>query len=170
MPKRDVDKRRLKIASAPPPDSSIIRLDDVFIVVTQAFCQNGHNLVGNDNEQFDGYPGIRLLLEDGEGATGVVFLSPFHGDASKKGKTDWAEGTKLQVRCPTCRTQLPVLAKCHCGSKASDARGDLVKLFLSPALTDSHILALCNVWGCRKSRTIDNWNIISEYLDGQISD
>jgi hypothetical protein len=170
MPKRDVDKVRVKIASVPPADSSIIRVDEVFIVVTQAFCQNGHNLVLDDGEQFDGYPGIKLLLDDGKGSTGNVFLSPFHGDISKKGKIDWAEGTKLHVCCPTCKSQLPVLAKCHCDSTISKNGGDLVKLFLSPALTDSHILALCNVWGCRKSRTIDNWLIISEYLDGQISD
>jgi hypothetical protein len=170
MPKKDVDKGRVKIASVPPPDSSIIRVDDVFIVVTQAFCQNGHNLVENDNELFDGYPGIKLRLCDGHGASGIVFLSPFHGDGSKKGKADWPAGTKLQVRCPTCDAQLPVLAKCHCDPAISKGGGDLVKLFLSPALTDSHILALCNVWGCRKSRTIDNWHIISEYLSGQISD
>jgi hypothetical protein len=170
MPKKDVDKGRLKIASVPPPESSIIRVDDVFIVVTQAFCQNGHNLVAQDNELFDDYPGIKLRLSDGRGDTGVVYLSPFHGDGSKKGKTDWAAGTKLQVRCPICDVQLPVLAKCHCDPKISPNGGDLVKLFLSPALTDSHILALCNVWGCRKSRTIDNWHIISEYLSGQISD
>ena len=170
MPKRDVDKGRVKIASVPPPESSIIRVDDVFIVVTQAFCQNGHNLVIDDGARFDDYPGIKLSLDDGKGGTGDVYLSPFHGDGSKKGKTDWAEGTKLQIRCPICRSQLPVLAKCHCDTKISKTGGVLVKLFLSPALTDSHILALCNVWGCRKSRTIDNWHIISEYLDGQISD
>jgi hypothetical protein len=170
MPKKDVDKGRLKIASVPPPESSIIRVDDVFIVVTQAFCQNGHNLVEAGNEHFDDYPGIKLQLSDGAGVCGVVYLSPFHGDGSKKGKTDWPVGTKLQIRCPTCETQLPVLAKCHCDPAISKTGGDLVKLFLSPALTDSHILALCNVWGCRKSRTIDNWHIISEYLSGQISD
>jgi hypothetical protein len=170
MPKKDVDKARIKIASVPPPDSSIIRVDDVFIVVTQAFCPKGHNLVENDNDQFDGYPGIKLLLESDLGESGVVYLSPFHGDGSKKGKTDWPIGTKLRIRCPTCGEQLPVLAKCHCDPSISPNGGDLVKLFLSPALTDSHILALCNVWGCRKSRTIDNWLIISEYLSGQISD
>lgn len=170
MPKKDVDKGRLKIASVPPPESSIKHVDDVFIVVTQAFCQNGHNLVDNDNEMFDGYPGIKLQLTDGRGNAGIVYLSPFHGDSSKKGKTDWPAGTKLNVRCPICNVLLPVLAKCHCDPAISPNGGDLVKLFLSPSRTDSHIVALCNVWGCRKSRTIDNWNIISEYLSGQISD
>ena len=170
MPKRDVDQNRVKIASVPPADSSIIQVDDVFIVVTQAFCQNGHNLVENDNELFDGYPGIKLHLTDGQGTSGIVYLSPFHGDSSKKGKTDWPTGAKLVVRCPICESPLPTLAKCHCDPSISPNGGDLVKLFLSPARTDSHIIALCNVWGCRKSRTIDNWHIISEYLSGQISD
>lgn len=168
MAKRDVEHNRVRISTIPPPESTIEYVDSVFIVVTQAFCPNGHNLVLDDNEQFDGFPGIRLRLVAGEDA-GYVILSPFHGDATKKGKTDWPAGTRLQVQCPECEKPLPVMAKCHCQGRKG-ASGDLVKLFLTPELNDSHVLALCNVWGCRHSRTIDNWQIISEFLAGQIGD
>ena len=168
MAKKDVDQEHVRVSTAPPPMSAIKQVDDVFIVVTQAYCPNGHNLVDETNEQFDGYPGIRLLVRDGENE-GEVHLSPFHGDESKLGKTDWRVGVRLEVLCPICQTPLPSLAHCHC--ETPDGRGgELVKLYLSPALTDSHVLALCNVWGCRHSRTVDNWQLISEFLEGQIGE
>jgi hypothetical protein len=168
MAKKDVDQEKVRISTAPAPESSLKRLDEVFILVTQAFCPNGHNLVNDDNALFDGYPGIKLELRSPE-KRGIVYLSPFHGDESKRGDVTWEVGQALDVRCPECAAALPKIANCNCGINPG-TRGDLVKLFLSRSLNDSHILALCNVWGCRRSRTIDNWNIISEFLDGQISD
>lgn len=166
MAKRDVEKERVRISTAPSPDSSIKQLEDVVIVVTQAFCPEGHNLIGELSADFDGYPGIHLEISDGR-KTGAVDLSPFHGDDSKKGDLDWEKGARLEVRCPICKTPLPRMARCNCETK--DGRGgDLVKLYLTPKLEDSHAMALCNIWGCRQSRTIDNWQIISEFLEGQI--
>ena len=171
MPKQDVDVNQVRISAAPGDDSALKQVDDVFIVVTQAFCPNGHNLIVDFDKEpydfeadFDGFPGMKLHLESATDS-GDVVLSPFHGDGSKKGKTNWGSGTKVKISCPHCGVQLPKLASCRCPDS-----GDLVKVYLSPALTDSNVLALCNVWGCPRSHTIDNWEIISEYLDGQIED
>jgi len=168
MPKKDVDKKKVRISAIPPLDSSIKQVDDVFIVITEAYCPNGHNLISEDNEDFDGYAGIKVLLR---GATneGEVFISPFHGDATKKGEQGWKTGEKLAFFCPVCEVPLPTFARCHCAFEDGQ-EGELVKLYTSRDLSDSHMLALCNVWGCRRSRTIDNWNIISEYLDGSITE
>ena len=162
MAKRDVDKKRVRVASQPAADSAVKCLDDVYIVVTQAFCPKGHNLVEYSSETFDGYPGVTLFLES-EGRSGEVVLSPFHGDDTKRGLTDWAKGASLSLHCPVCKERFPKLANCRCPGK-----GELVMLYLTPSLKESHVLAVCNVWGCRRSRTIDNWQIISEYLEGQI--
>ena len=171
MSKQDVDVTQVRISAVPADDSALKQVDDVFIVVTQAFCPNGHNLIVDFDKEpydfesdFDGFPGLKIRLES-DTESGDVVLSPFHGDSSKKGKTDWRAGTKVNILCPHCRTPLPRLASCRCPDN-----GDLVKVYLSPALTDSNVLAFCNVWGCRRSHTIDNWEIISEYLDGQIDD
>ena len=168
MAKKDVDQERVKISAPPPLESTIKQIDDVFIIITEAYCPNGHNLISDDNEEFDGYPGIKVFLKS-DTNEGIVYLSPIHGDGTKKGNQDWKDGQKIQFFCPICNVPLPTFAKCHC-SFESGQHGDLVKLFTSSDLSDSHILALCNVWGCRRSRTIDNWNIISEFLDGQITD
>ena len=171
MSKQDVDVEQVRISAVPTDDSALKQVDDVFIVVTQAFCPNGHNLIVDFDKEpydfecdFDGFPGLRLRLES-DTESGDVILSPFHGDSSKKGKTNWKSGTKLKILCPHCREPLPRLASCRCPDN-----GDLVKVYLSPSLEDSNVLALCNVWGCRRSHTIDNWEIISEYLEGQIED
>jgi len=168
MAKKDVDQDNVRISLVPEPNSSLKQVDEVIIVVTQAFCPNGHNLVDDANAQFDGYPGIKLLLRSSE-REGEVYLSPFHGDASKKGDVDWKTGQSLEICCPICKSPMESIASCKCGLDG-EAKGRLVKIFLSPALNDSHIMAVCNVWGCRRSRTVNNWNIISEYLEGGISD
>ncbi len=171
MPKQDVDVNQVRISAPPPVDSSLKQVDDVFIVVTQAFCPNGHNLIvdfenGNYDFEcdFDGFPGLKIKLDSGV-ESGEIVLSPFHGDNSKKGKTHWKTGTKLVISCPYCGAVLPRLASCKCPDN-----GDLVKIYLSPSLTESNVLAICNIWGCRRSHTIDNWEMISEYLDGQIDE
>ena len=164
MAKEDVEKDHVRISVIPPPSSTIKQVDEVFIVITQAFCPNGHSLIADDNETFDGYPGVKLHLECG-GQSGDVTLSPFHGDYSKKGKTDWTDGSKLTLSCPTCEEPLPRIASCRC-----PGRGDLVSVFLTPNLSESNMFAICNIWGCRRSRSIDNWQIISEYFEGEIVD
>jgi hypothetical protein len=168
MAKQDVEQHKVKISIIPPPESTLKHVDDVFIVITEAYCPNGHNLITDDNEKFDEYPGIKLKIISKD-KSGYLYISPFHGDASKKGDCNWNSGEKLEIRCPVCDVVLPTMARCHCTTD-NNQNGDLIKLHTSRALSDSHVLAFCNVWGCRRSRTIDNWNIISEYLDGQISD
>jgi hypothetical protein len=123
MPKDDVDKEGLRISTAPPSDSSLITVDDVFIVVTQAFCQFGHSLINDDNDLFDGYPGIKVRVKSKE-RSGDVTLSPFHGDASKKGDLDWEDGAKLEILCPVCHKSLVKMASCRCPGD-----GDLVKMY-----------------------------------------
>ncbi|MBN2803766.1 MAG: hypothetical protein JXR91_11775 [Deltaproteobacteria bacterium] len=168
MAKKDIVKNKVKISVPPPPDSTIKQIDDVFIVMTEAYCPNGHNLISDDNEEFDEYPGIKVYLK-GEKKEGPVYLSPFQGDGTKKGTQDWNAGEKLKFFCPECNEALPIMAHCSCLDNKGE-HGDIVKIFTSDDLAEKSVLSLCNVWGCRKSKVTDNWNIISEYLDGEIID
>lgn len=164
MAKQDIEQNHVRISSPPPPHSALKQVDDVFIVITQAFCPNGHPLIDDDNESFDGYPGLKVLVKSKD-KSGEIVLSPFHGDETKKGAALWQAGEKVEVCCPECNTPFPRMASCSC---AGD--GNLMKIYTTPTLSDSNVLAMCNVWGCRRSRTISNWQIISEYFDGQITD
>jgi len=136
--------------------------NDVFVVVTQLYCHNGHNLV-TSKELFQGYPGISLWLE-GAGQEGEIAISPIHGDLSKRGM-DFPEGTKLSIKCPTCREELPELTRCRCSENAM-----LRKAFLTPKLTEAHIIAVCDIWGCPLSRVIDSYEMFTEFLEGRIGD
>jgi hypothetical protein len=161
--KEDVRKEQLKIHRDDASPETGIRLEEhVYLIVTRAFCPNGHNLVRGGGTLFDGYPGIHLRVGDGS-ADGIVELSPFHGDPSKVGAS-FAEGAKLSVRCPECDVELPTLARCSCQSG-----GELRKVFLTSPNEDAHLIALCDVWGCPRSRVIDSYEILSEFLEGKIT-
>lgn len=164
MAKKDIKQEKLHrpdTAPRPSPDSFIRELpetDGVIIQVTQAFCPRGHDLVRDRETLFDGEPGISLWVSDGE-KSGVVVLSPFHGDPSRRGRDDFAPGHPLQVACPDCRAPLPELSPCGCGP---DAR--LVGIYLTPALDQGQVVAVCNVWGCHRSKVFDQAQLLSAYM------
>lgn len=167
MAKQDVKKGRLKVRKREPtPHLGVQVVDearDVYVIVTRLYCPNGHNLVDQQGVRFDGYGGIRLLVGDGT-TEGVVELSPFHGDSTKHG-VQFPNGTRLSIRCPECKAELPTLARCSCAGK-----GELRKLFLTPDLEDANLVAVCDVWGCPLSRVIDGNEILSEFLEGRIQE
>ncbi|MBN2496600.1 MAG: hypothetical protein JXR96_18570 [Deltaproteobacteria bacterium] len=156
--KIDRDRLHRPTEAKASPDSQIREVDEVVIQVTQAFCPNGHNLVCNFKLLFDGEPGISLWVSDGE-REGEVVLSPFHGDHSRQGLSDFDPGSKLTISCPICRHQLPRLSKCSC------ERGELFTLYLTPTLDDSHVVALCDIWGCHRSKVFDQAQLLSAYMD-----
>jgi hypothetical protein len=143
---------------SPPPVAS---LDDVTIVVTQLFCPKGHNLVYDEKFDFEGYKGISIAASDGE-VSGIVVLSPFHGDHRKKGKTDFAVGTQLELSCPICGAPFEPIGKCSCAEGST-----IVAMYLSKKLSEGDVVGICTTWGCYKSRVIDNFEIISEFLESE---
>jgi len=168
MSKKDVKRKTVKLHKGNPSEDAQIVLEenslrDVFVVITQLFCPKGHNLVGLSGQEFDGFPGVSLWVTHGE-QSGEVVISPIHGDGSKRGAT-FPKGAKLHIQCPVCKTEIPELTSCRCQPDAK-----LRKLFLTPALTDSHLVAVCDIWGCPLSRVIDSFEMFSEYIEGHIGE
>lgn len=163
MAKKDIEQNHLRVSQIPPsPETGIKIEDDVLILLSQAFCPKGHNLIGIGEHSFDGFPGIAVLISD-EQKEGIVELSPFHGDASKIG-ISFETGARVSLRCPVCKTEFPVSAKCGCSGN-----GALRKLYLTTSLDEAHVVNICDVWGCRRSRTVDSFEVLSEYIEGNIS-
>lgn len=134
--------------------------DGIAILATQAFCPNGHNLVRRKDVLFDGHPGISLnvQVDDWEGE---IILSPFQGDFRKQGLTqEFKEGSICRITCPECGIEFPVVTECGC-----KWGGDLISLALRRDLREGDSIILCNAWGCHRSRVMDNWQILSEYVD-----
>jgi len=158
-----IDRDKLKVPDGGPkasPELKVETLDGVVAILTQVFCPNGHNLVESSTVTFDDHQGVSLLVNDGYDED-VVVVSPFHGDPRKAHSIAFRIGAKLEIACPICKTPFEVLLPCSCG------KGELVGLFLSPALKESQVAAVCNVWGCPRSRIIDNWQIISQFVNSE---
>jgi len=158
--KKDTGKlHRPTVSAGPSADSHIREVDDVIIQVTQVFCHNGHNLILNSEKLFDGQPGISLLVSNGK-TSGEVVLSPFHGDHRRRGMQDFKDGEHITVSCPVCKEELKPLAPCSCSKD-----GRLVKLYLTPKISEDNIVGLCNVWGCHRSKVFDQAQLLSAYVE-----
>jgi hypothetical protein len=133
------------------------RLRSGVIAVTKVFCPNGHNLVtAESGARFNGFPGISVMVE-GRNTRGIVVLSPIHGDDTKFGESDFEPGELTRLSCPQCGVALPPVSPCGC-----TAESQLVGLFLDEERVEGNQVAVCNVWGCLRSRIIDRFQIISK--------
>lgn len=159
-----VDRTKLKVPNGgpqPSPETGVATLEEVMVVLTQAYCPQGHNLIEGSTVAFDGNPGISLLVSDGT-LEDIVVSSPVHGDHRKAHSAAFKVGVKLAIRCPVCGVDLDVLFPCSCG------KGELVNLYLTPDRNEGQVAAVCNVWGCPRSRVIDKWQIISQFVESEI--
>ena len=132
------------------------------IIVTQAFCPNGHNLM-DDYVNFNGFAGIRLKIRRPNGDEGEMILSPIFGDQSivyigiKPQK-----GEKLEMFCPECGEKLPVIEKCKLCEN-----GEIRGLSLSENFDIMNGIAFCDVVGCPSSYIVDSGDLIERaYLEG----
>ena len=156
----DIDTGRLRI----PDFDRIERSDtvdfvgDAVIVLTQAFCQKHHALITPDNETFAGHPGVKVLVTHGDEEFELT-ISPIHGHHRRKGGLHVEDGTRVGVACPECREELEAYAPCPCGE------GTLRSIFLTAEAESSHVAAVCDVWGCQRSRVVDEWELLSEFVE-----
>ncbi len=161
MAKKGVRSTRLRVAKKKPTAATRVRKDDVMVVLTQAFCTTGHNLI-RPGEQFHGFDGLHLWVSDGK-TEGLVVVSPIHGDGEKRGAS-FRRGAKLEISCPECKTPLPKLCRCSCGKG-----GSLRTIYLTPELNEAHQAAVCDIWGCPRSRVIDSNEILSEFIEAELA-
>lgn len=147
----------------PAQDSNISVADsdskDVQIVLTQAFGPNGDNLVGISDVTFDGHPAVTLQVEAGD-HSGLVHLSPIHGDSRKAGLTDIPLGTRCVLRCPVSGDALPLF-----GDVEGSIDAAYYQLYLTPKLSDRSVALISNVWGHYNSRIVDEMELISSWAD-----
>ena len=125
--------------------------------VTHAFCPEGHALITEKSRKFHGQPGIKLWVK-GKRREQVVTLSPFQGDITKDYVWEFETGEVLDVRCPECRTPLPVFAPCGCNPDSG-----WIIMFLDQNHDYNSAIGVCNAWGCPRSYTRLSGEILSEY-------
>ena len=167
MSKDHIDRRNLRITGNHRAVSDAgIRVDDggvgdVVVIVTQAYGPAGDNLVGISDVEFDGHPAVTLKLRGG-GREGLVHLSPIHGDSRKQGLIDLPAGTRCELLCPVSGRSLDVVGDVEDGSGAR-----YFALYLTPALSQSSMVMVSDVWGHYNSRIIDGMELISAWEASQ---
>lgn len=138
-------------------ERNVTVVDDVEIVLTQAFGPEGHNLVGISDVTFDGHPAVTLLIR-ADGREGLVHLSPIHGDRRKAGFTDIPAGTRCELLCPISKQPLPRIGP------VGDASGaDYYALYLTKARSEGAMVCISDIWGHYQSRIVDNFELISTW-------
>jgi len=151
-----IDEGKLAVSS------QVEVIDDALIVITRAYDHRGNSLITDDNPSFGGFPGVRLRVKWGDNVEDVT-LSPIHGHSDKKGGELIPSGTKCSVRSSAVDEELLAYAPCLCG------QGTLRAIFLNPDPATSAVAAICDVWGCRRSRIVDEWEILSEFVENESS-
>ena len=140
-------------------DTNTILTEDGKIVVNEAYCHNGHNLMSPD-VKIAGYPSIRLLITDPKGKKHDLYISAVDGDHEKKGGEGIKQGQLLVVSCPICEEELDNISPCDCtkGSK-------FVAIYMNKKRSFSSCVGVCNSWGCYRSFMNSAWRIISRLAD-----
>jgi hypothetical protein len=122
------------------------------LVVTECYCPVGHSLMF-PRASFNGHAGI-LLKVKGEKGEGHVALSPVYGEKSRIAlEVDLIEGEPLEVHCPVCETDFPVLGPCACGA-------ELLALYTTPVPSDENCIGVCNRVGCINSEVRSRGDLI----------
>jgi hypothetical protein len=160
----NVDRKRLRVTGnhRVQEESHVLVNEEkgaVTVVVTQAFGPKGDALVGLSDVTFDGFPALTLLVEAG-GESGLLHLSPIHGDNRKAGFTDIKPGTRCVLRCPVSRLALDRIPTDD-DAVEGDSETDYFAIYLTPDLSLGSIVAISDVWGHYHSRIVDNFELIS---------
>ena len=134
-------------------------VDNVIIALSQAYCPNGHNLIDEMNPAFLGFPGMTVEISTSSDSE-IIIVSPVHGHHQRIGGAGIADGAKCGVGCPECHQQFPEYEeKCSCGA------GNLRVIYLTPKLDAGDHVLVCDVWGCHRSRVVDRWELLSEFVE-----
>lgn len=159
-PTSSIDQSNLKLTGAHASigdDANVTVQDGVLVIVTQVFGPEGDDLLEASTVEFDGYPGVPVLVQ-ADGREEVVHLSPFHGDPRKTGMEGLAVGTKCKLLCPITRTPLE-----RVGAVGGDSDAEFFALYLTRRMSDGERVDLSDVWGDYHSRITDNFELISSW-------
>lgn len=146
------DTQGMMIIPEPIEDES--KKDGKVIVITQAYCQNGHSLIDR-KAMFNNHPGIVLKVEQ-NGNEGNIALSPIVGDKTRVCLCiELEDGKTVKLSCPECGEELPVHSPCD----ACDE--DLIAMFLTPKGDFNHCIAVCNKVGCPKANIVSSGELVA---------
>jgi len=128
--------------------------EKVRYAVTEAYCQNGCNIVDMEHRIND-IPGLRFKFKR-PGMEGEFVLSAIEGDFDKiilSGELQ--DGVKDELYCPHCGVMFKKLINCNCKPDA-----DMVTVGLTPKLDFNNAISFCNVTGCANGTFTESGDVI----------
>ncbi len=131
------------------------------VVVTKAFGPKGESLIDHKGPQFSGYPGVKLLVKQGDVEETVV-LSPYFGDPSKEGGTKFVDGKPCELFSPKSRTPLDKIP----GMSTEDG-GEYYAIYLTSELANGELVAVNNIWGNTNSRILSEDEVLLLFADAE---
>ena len=138
----------------PEPISSDSIKEGKVLIITEAYCPNGHNLI-DKRAMFNGHPGIITNIDE-NGDTGTMALSPVVGDKARIClDVDLSDGEHIDIFCPHCDVQLPIHSPCDM------CDGHLVALFLTPEANFNDCVGVCDQIGCPNAKILSSGEIIA---------
>lgn len=153
-----IDRENLRITGRHRAvTASNLAVQDVTVVVTQAYGPKGDNLVGISGVAFDGHPAITIKVRVGE-REGYVHLSPLHGDGRKATMMEIPHGTRCELLCPVSGQPLDFVGDVEDGSGAK-----YYAIYLTPQLSQGSMVMISDIWGHYHSRIIDDFELISAW-------
>lgn len=126
------------------PKSIVTKRGDA-VIVTEAFCSNGHSLMSK--VLIESEPGLHFIYTNKKGTKETdIVISPVVRKSMKKILRGIAfkRNEIVKILCPTCRTELPILFDCECGAP-------IYLFYLDRRLQHSYGQSFCSRIGCTKA-------------------
>ena len=140
MPTKDPNRQK---------KAQFVPKDGVAIIVTQAFCSEGHSLMGISDVKFDGYPAVSVRVVT-DTQDGLVHLSPLYGDARKACDLSIARGERCKIFCPVGDHPL------DCVGHDEQSGVGYYAIYLTSRLGEGELVAVSDLWDDFDSRLLDN--------------
>ena len=156
MVQKNVDAENLTVRQGADAPEGVAFHGEAVVVVHQAFGPTGESLVGVGDVEFDGFAAITLKVKSGE-RSGLVHLSPIHGDRRKEGET-FPDGATLELLCPTSGKPLDYVPE------LDEDGAQYFAIYMTPRLAAGPAAYLSNVWGHYDSRVVDDQELISRWV------
>ena len=138
----------------PEPIESDSVKDGKVLIITEAYCPNGHNLI-DKRAMFNGHPGIIVNINE-NGDTGTMALSPIVGDKARIClDVDLENGEHIDIFCPHCNVQLPIHSPCDA------CEGNLITLFITPDANFNDCVAICDTIGCSQANILSSGEVVA---------
>ncbi|MFP4459373.1 MAG: hypothetical protein ACLFSQ_07285 [Candidatus Zixiibacteriota bacterium] len=143
-----------------PKDMKKQKGDKKCLVVSRAFCHNGHSMIWK-KAKVNGYPAIRIEAETKSGKVGDIVISPIYGDKTNVTLgLDSQPDEKLILRCPVCHEELQTLKKCD-----NCADGDIKSIFLTDDINIHDAIGICDVQNCPNAVFMISGKLLSDDME-----